>query len=204
MVKVGHAGIANTARNELRVAATCTRCGTHAECRLHDVLRGHTKSCKCLRPEQYLVNVSALADRIPEPKLARMWAKHFSGADRWAIATAYRLAVEVVDFGLRRYQQILDHIINTGHALMVACATPTRSGQPRQAVPAKVAEYLKKTEMRYQNIMRRARESEAERKAGDKAWDWKMREWWKEQQDSKINIDLRALLMDPGTVVEFS
>jgi hypothetical protein len=174
------------ANNELFAAATCTRCGTLHDCRLRDVLSGHTKSCKCLRPHQYLVNIATLADRIPEHRLADMWAEHFAGAGRWAIATANRLAVEVVDFALRRYQRILDRIIGTGHALRTAA----------RAVPAKVAEYLKKAEIRVQNVLSRARAAEAASEKAGKAWEWTMRRWMREES-------AKYKPLHPDAVVEF-
>ena len=119
------------AQNEPYAATTCTRCGTHTECRLRDILSGHTKSCKCLRPEQYLTNIKVQADRLPEQKVAQIWSMHFSGADRWAIAIEHKLAVIVVDFALRRYQRILDRIINTGRALTMATQSVTPQAPAR-------------------------------------------------------------------------
>src|ERR1035437_638204 len=122
------------AEHEPRADTTCTRCGTHTECRLRDILKGHTKSCKCLRPEQYLINVKDQAARLPEQKVAEMWSMHYAGATRWDIAWKHKLAVVVVDFALRRYQRFLDGYTTRGLALWLA-------EQTIQAVPAKVAEY---------------------------------------------------------------
>jgi hypothetical protein len=146
------------AEHEPYADTTCTRCGTHTECRLRDILKGHTKSCKCLRPEQYLINVNDQAERLPEQKVAEMWSMHYAGATRWDIAWKHKLAAVVVDFALRRYQRFLDGYTTRGLALWLA-------EQTIQAVPAKVAEYLRKSELRVQNIFRRARNAEAEANA---------------------------------------
>jgi hypothetical protein len=60
------------ANMRLMAEATCARCdktgkvcGIRIVCRLRDILSGYTKSCKCLRPVQYLINVSAQAEKIP-------------------------------------------------------------------------------------------------------------------------------------------
>ena len=165
------------AQNEPHAATTCARCGTHTECRLRDILSGHTKSCKCLRPEQYVTNIKVQADRLPEKKVPQIWSMQFSGAGRWAIAIEHKLAVIVVDFALRRYQRVLDWIINTGRALIMAML----------AVTPQVHEYLRKAECRFQNIVRRASEGEAETdkafRAWERMWRWYDREhpkdyWW--------------------------
>ena len=149
------------AQNEPYAATTCTRCGIHTECRLRDILSGHTKSCKCLRPEQYLANVGAQADQLPEQKVAQIWSMHFSGAGRRAIAIEHKLAVIVVDFALRRYQRILDGIINTGRALLMAT----------RAVTPQVRDYLRKAEYRFQNLLRRASIRWAETEKAAEAWE---------------------------------
>jgi hypothetical protein len=95
--------ILRRAHNEPYAATTCTRCRAHTECRLRDILSGHTKSCKCLRPEQYLTNVESQAARLPEQKAAQIWSMHFSGAGRWAIAIEHKLAVIVVTPQVREY-----------------------------------------------------------------------------------------------------
>jgi len=155
------------AQNEPYAATTCTRCGTHTECRLRDILSGHTKSCKCLRPEQYLTNVGSQADQLPEQKVAQIWSMHFSGAGRWAIAIEHKLAVIVVDFALRRYQRILDGIINTGRALLMAT----------RAVTPQVRDYLRKAEYRFQNVLRRASERAVESDKTCRAWERMMRRY---------------------------
>jgi hypothetical protein len=134
---------------------------------LRDILSGHTKSCKCLRPEQYLTNVGSQADQLPEQKVAQIWSMHFSGAGRWAIAIEHKLAVIVVDFALRRYQRILDGIINTGRALLMAT----------RAVTPQVRDYLRKAEYRFQNALRRASERAVESDKACRAWEWMMRRY---------------------------
>lgn len=159
--------ILRRAHNEPYAATTCTRCRAHTECRLRDILSGHTKSCKCLRPEQYLTNVESQAARLPEQKVAQIWSMHFSGAGRWAIAIEHKLAVIVVDFALRRYQRILDGIINTGRALLMAT----------RAVTPQVRDYLRKAEYRFQNLLRRASERAAESDKDCRAWERMIRRY---------------------------
>jgi hypothetical protein len=120
-----------------------------------------------LRPEQYLTNVGAQADLLPEQKVAQLWSMHFSGTGRWAIAIEHKLAVIVVDFALRRYQRILDKIINTGRALLMAA----------RAVTPQVREYLRKAEYRIQNILRRASERAAESDKDCRAWERMIRRY---------------------------
>ena len=175
-------------KNEPYAGTTCTRCGKHTECRLRDVLSGHTKSCKCLRPEQYLTNIKTLCDRLPEQKVAQMWSMHFAGAGRWAIATAHKVAVIVVDFALRRYQRFLDRVISSGFALWIA-------KQTAHPVPAQVTEYLLKSECRVLNIFRRARAAEAEMDARCRAWEWMMRQWMRD--------NMHLIPIDSDAVVEF-
>ena len=176
------------AQNEPYAATTCTRCGTHTECRLRDILSGHTKSCKCLRPEQYLTNIKVQADRLPEQKVAQIWSMHFSGADRWAIAIEHKLAVIVVDFALRRYQRILDRIINTGRALTMAT----------QSVTPQVREYLRKAEYRFQNLLRRASISWAESEKDIRAWERMQRRY-----DRDHPTDHWWMRLGPDVEVEF-
>ena len=175
-------------KNEPYAGTTCIRCGTRTECRLRDVLSGHTKSCKCLRPEQYLTNIRTLADRLPDQKLAQMWSMHFAGSGRWAIATAHKVAVIVVDFALRRYQRSLDRVISSGCALWIVKETIN-------AVPAQVTEFLLKSECRVLNIFRRARAAEAEVDARCRAWEWMIRQWMRDNMHIK--------LIDSDAVVEF-
>jgi hypothetical protein len=175
-------------KNEPYAATTCIRCGTRTECRLRDILSGHTKSCKCLRPEQYLTNIKTLADRLPDQKLAQMWSMHFAGSGRWAIATAHKVAVIVVDFALRRYQHSLDRVISSGYASWIVKETIN-------AVPAQVTEYLQKSECRVLNIFRRARAAEAEVDARCRAWEWMMRQWMRD--------NMHLIPIDSDAVVEF-
>lgn len=157
-------------KDEPYAATTCTRCGTHTECRLRDILNGHTKSCKCLRPEQYLINVEDQAERLPEEKVATIWSMHYAGATREDIAWEHKLAVVVVDFALRRYQRFLDYYTTRGLALLLA-------DQIIHAVPAKVAEYLRKSEYRVQNIFRRCKERQPEIEAKEKAQERRDRQY---------------------------
>ena len=101
------------------------------------------------------------ADRLPEQKVAQIWSMHFSGAGRWAIAIEHKLAVIVVDFAIRRYQRVLDWIINTGRALIMSM----------RAVTPEVHAYLRKAECRFQNILRRASERWAETEKAAEAWE---------------------------------
>ena len=144
-----------------------------SDARLRDVLRGHTKSCKCRRVSVFKKNINKQVDRLKQPVIAAMWSAHFDGATRKTIAFTHRVIAPVVDFAIRRYQKILDGCLSRGRALATATAN----------VPARASEYLRKAEARVQNKLSRARLEEAVIDLECRVWGWKMREWMKNDWD---------------------
>lgn len=142
------------ASRRLMAAATCTLCGKQTQCRLVDILTGHTRSCKCLRPKQYVINVSTLANQIPWSRLGRIWCAHLAGRGRCALAKTFHYAVIVIDIALRRYQRWVDEIR--------AALKNEPDDMPKEhrglSIPQKVIDFLRRASIRFQNRGQKDRE----------------------------------------------
>src|ERR1035437_4174395 len=103
----------------VRVKAVCLDCPKEFTARLSYLKSGKTKTCGCLKKQNYKDHLGALVSRMSPQDIAGCWEDRFRGLGRTESARLRNIAPPTADEAERTYQRLLDGLLKDGTAIEI-------------------------------------------------------------------------------------
>jgi hypothetical protein len=103
----------------VRVEAVCLDCPKEFTARLSYLKSGKTKTCGCLKKENYKAHLAKLVAKMSPEDIAGCWEDRYSGLSRRDAARPRKIAPSTLDEAVRTYQLKLDALLNDGTAVRI-------------------------------------------------------------------------------------